>query len=300
LYADRTASNWVWRPWPVDQSQSQTLAPGEILSLRLALNRSAMASPAQTNALWQSLLQVSGSSGTFVQVPISAAYGSGDDQSAPFPYGLWVGEASISEVSCVRFDANAQGEASSAPLPSGGTFPLRLILHASTEGNYRLLSSAVIAATYDANSNIVNRIYTDAAHVPSSATVLTRVSSAAFGRISPVGLSGRGFLNELEGDYIIDYDAPLNPFKHLYHPDHDNLGADGNKLPEGQESFSISNRVQFTWNQVPDPILGATLWRPDETASGIFEHTISNLRHTPVTLRGTFTMRRVSRVGRAE
>jgi len=301
LYADRTATNWVWRAWPTDQSQHWTLTNGQVLSMRLAVNRAAMSPPAQTNALWQSLLQVSGSSGTFIQVALSAAYNSGTDQLAAFPCGLWVGEAYINEVSCVQFDTNTQAEAASPePLPTGGTFPLRLILHAGSDGNCRLLSRAILAAMQDANSNTINRIYTDAAQVPAGATVVARVGSAAFGRIAPVGLSGPGFLNALQGAYTIDYDDPLNPYKHIYHPDHNNLDADGNKLPEGEESFTISNRVQFTWNTVPDPTLGATLWRPDETVSGTYEHEIANLRHIPITLRGSFTLKRVSRVGRAE
>jgi hypothetical protein len=300
LYADRTATNWVWLPWPIDQSQSWSLTNGQLLSLRLAVNRAAMTQPGQTNALWQSLFQVSGDSGTFIQVPLSAAYDNGTDQLAAFPYGLWVGQANINEVNCARFDTNGQAEAATAPLPAGGTFPLRLILHAGSDGNNRLLSSAVIAVLQDANSNTVNRIYTDATNVPSGITVVTRVGSAAFGRIRPVGLSGAGFLNELEGAYTVDYDDPLNPFKHMYHPDHNNLRANGTKLPEGEESFTISNRVHFTWNTLPDPVLGTTLWRPDETITGTYRHEILNLRHAPITLRGNFTMKRVSRVGTAQ
>jgi hypothetical protein len=299
LYADRTATNWVWLPWPIDQSQSWTLTNGQLLSLRLAINRAAMSLPADTNAVWQSLLQVSGS-GMFIQVPLSAAYDSGTDQFAAFPYGLWVGQANINEVSCARFGETAQAEVSTAPLPASGTFPLRLILHIGSDGDNRLLSSAVIAAVQDANSNTVNRIYTDAANVPAGAKGMTRVGSAAFGRIRPVGLSGPGFLVGLEGAYTIDYDDPLNPFKHIYHPDHNNLRADGTKLAEGQESFTISNRVHLTWNTLPDPTLGATLWRPDETVTGTYQHEILNLRHTPITLRGSFALKRVSRVGSAQ
>jgi hypothetical protein len=302
LYADRTATNWIWRAWPVDQSQNWSLTNGQLLSLRLAVNRAAMSPPAQTNALCQSILQVSASTnGTFIQVPLSAAYDSGTDQIAAFPFGLWVGEAYLNAASYVQFDTNLQAEAASPePLPTGGTVPLRLILHAGSDGNCRLLSSAVLAALPDANSNIVNRIYTDAANVPTAATTVARVSSAALGRIPPVGLDGGGFLNELHGTYTVGYNDPLNPFKHVYHPSHDNLDADENLLPEGEESFTVSNRVTLTWNTLPDPTLGATLWRPDEITTGIYEHEIGNLRHTNITLRGAFTLKRVSRVGTAQ
>jgi len=270
------------------------------MTMRLAINRATMPPPAAADYRWQSLLQVSGSSGTFIQVPLSAAYSSGNEQLAPFPYGLWVGEANIREVSCVRFDTNTQAETASAPLPAGGTFPLRLILHAGSDGNYRLLSRAVITTALDGNRNLVNRIYTDDTQMPAGATVVTRIGSAAFGRIPPVGLSGPGFLNVLQGDYTVDYDDPLNPFKHVYQPDHNNLDADGNGLSEGVESFTISNHVTLTWTSVPDPVFGATLWNPAETTTGIYQQEIGNLRHVPIIVRGTFSLKRVSRVGRTE
>jgi hypothetical protein len=301
LYEDRTTSTWAWRAWPTDQSQNYSLAAGESKTWRLAVNRSAMSPPGVSNALWQSLLQVSGSRGSSIQVPVSAAYSSGASYTAPFPYGLWVGEAFIDAVSCVRFDTNTQAEVASEPLPVGTTFPVRLVLHAGSDGNDRLLSSAVIAAMPDAESNLVNQVYTDVANVPADATILARVASAAFGGIPPLGLSGSGFLSELQGSYVIDYNDPLNPFKHLYHPDHNNLSWDNETLlPEGVESFTISNHVSLTWTNLPDPVLGATLWRPDETVHGVYEHEIGNLRHTPITLRGAFTLRRVSRVGIAQ
>lgn len=300
LYADRTASNWVWRAWPTDQSQNWTLTNGQTLSLRLAVNRSAMPAPTQTNSLWQSILRLSGSSGTLVQIPLAADYAGGSDQLSPYPAGLWVGEARLSEASFVQFDTNTQREVATAPLPVNGSFPLRLILHAGTDGSCRLLSRAIVAALTDAGSNTVHHLYADAAGVPATARIVTRISSATFGHTGPVGLTGSGFLNALQGNYVVGHDDPLNPFKHIYHPGHNNLDTDGNPLPEGQESFTISNRVQLTWNAVPDPVFGATLWKPDETVTGTYQHEISNLRHTPIVLRGAFILKRVSRVGRLE
>ena len=36
-------------------------------------------------------------------------------------------------------------------------------------------------------------------------------------------------------DVILDCDDPLNPFKHRYHPDHDNRDEFYDPLPEGDE-----------------------------------------------------------------
>ncbi|HSA11853.1 MAG TPA: hypothetical protein P5205_15945 [Candidatus Paceibacterota bacterium] len=116
LYADRTATNWIWRPWPIDQSQNWSLTNGQLLSLRLAINRSAMSPPAETNALWQSLLRLSADGGAYAHIPLSAACDSGTDQLAAFPYGLWVGQANINEVSCARFSTNSSGEEATVSL----------------------------------------------------------------------------------------------------------------------------------------------------------------------------------------
>ena len=58
------------------------------------------------------------------------------------------------------------------------------------------------------------------------------------------GPFGTGTLN---GVVALDYNHPLNPFKHVYHPDHDNLNErfEQPPLPEGRESFTVTRNVAF-------------------------------------------------------
>lgn len=57
----------------------------------------------------------------------------------------------------------------------------------------------------------------------------TRISSAAFSMPEPV-LSSGSFTDSLRFTISIDYQDPLNPYKHKYHPDHDNLDAQFNPI----------------------------------------------------------------------
>jgi len=296
-----SATNRTWTAWPVEQSQSLVLGADETRELRLGVDRGQLSPPVPTNGTWQSILQIESSCGSFVRVPISARYGQPSERYAAWPYGLWVGEAELSAVSFVAFSEAASGEAATVPCPASDTFPLRLILHAGRDGATRLLSRAILAAEPLPDNNIAYRIYTEEKDVPATAAGVTRISSPAFGLTPPVRLSGGGFGSLLAGTYVIDYDDPVNPFKHVYHPAHDNRRAeDGSVLPEGTESYSISNRVELVWGPPPDGGDSATLWNPDETTTGTYTHVISNLRQVPVTVRGAFTLRRVSRAGTME
>jgi hypothetical protein len=296
-----SVTNRAWTAWPVEQSQSLVLRADETRELRLGVDRGQLQPPVPTNGTWQSILQVESSCGSFVRVSISARYGQPSERYAAWPYGLWVGKAELNAVSFVTFNETAGGEAATDPHPASDTFPLRLILHAGRDGVTRLLSRAILAAETLPDDSVVSRIYADEEDVPSTSEGVTRVSSPAFGLTPPVALSGTGFGTSLAGAYVIGYDDPVNPFKHVYHPAHDNRRAeDGSVLPEGAESYSISNRIELAWGPPPDHGNGATLWNPDETTTGTYTHVISNLRQVPVTVRGAFTLRRVSRVGTME
>ena len=114
----------------------------------------------------------------------------------------------------------------------------------------------------------------------------------------PLMLSGEGFLSEVSGQYVLGYDDPLNPFKHLYHPDHDNKPwGTGTILAEGAESFSITNNVRLVWGTNTTSGNYTALWNPDETVTGTYEQTIGNLRRVPIHLRGEFKLRRIARTG---
>ena len=93
----------------------------------------------------------------------------------------------------------------------------------------------------------------------------------------------------------LDYNDPLNPFKHLYHPDHDNLTSDySTNAPAGTESWSINRTITLafssTTNYPSDPMWGTDL------AGGVYSETVTGLREYPVRCAGYFGLRRVNRV----
>lgn len=301
LYLSDGLTNRQWLSWAAGVARTLTLRTDETLTLRLAVNRTQMAPPSPAGAYWQSLLEIGSSCGSLVRVPVSARYGAPSEELAAWPCGLWVGEAKLRSVSQVTLNSTNGAETATAPLPASDEFPLRLILHAGADGAVRLLSRAIVTAETLPDSNVVCRLYTDEARVPAGAALVTRVSSPAFGLIAPVTLTGAGFGQALGGSYTVGYDDPVNPFKHVYHPDHDNRKADDQTLlPDGAESWSVSNAVALTWGPAAGAGPGAMLWDPRETTTGTYSHAIGNLRRVPVTVEGVFNLQRVSRVGRIE
>ncbi|MBT3193857.1 MAG: hypothetical protein HN341_15035 [Verrucomicrobia bacterium] len=298
---DDSVTNRQWIAWPLDSSETIYLAAGETREMQIALDRSDMEPPATSNAYWQSIVSLESSCGSFVRVPVSARYGEASERYAAWPSGLWVGEANLSDVSAVAFDETAGHELASSPKPASDTFPMRLILHVDTEGRIKLLSRVILTTDTSADGNIVYRLYVDEGSIPDDAESAVRISSAGFGLVPPVQLSGDGFGEWLDGDYHVGYDDPVNPFKHVYHPSHDNRSPeDGALLDEGVESYGISNHVALVWETPAGVEAGASLWNPSETTTGVYTHVISNLRQTPVTVSGVFTLRRVNRVGQIE
>jgi hypothetical protein len=295
------ATNRQWCGWELGVSRTYSLRIGETLTLQLAVDRTRMAPPNPAGAYWQSLLEIGSSCGSLVRVPVSARYGTTSEEFSVWPCGLWVGEAKLRSVSQVSLNPTNGVETATPPQPASDEFPLRLILHAGADGAVRLLSRAIVTAETLADSNVVNRLYTDEARVPAGAALVTRVSSPAFGLIAPVTLTGAGFGQSLGGSFTVGYDDPVHPFKHVYHPDHDNRKADGvTLLPDGVECCSISNTVSLTWSAPAGLGGSAMLWDPRETTTGTYSQAIGNLRRVPLTVEGAFNLQRVSRVGRLE
>jgi hypothetical protein len=92
----------------------------------------------------------------------------------------------------------------------------------------------------------------------------------------------------------IDYDDPQNPFKHGYHPDHDNLDERfEEKLPEGVESLTVTRQIQlqFTAND-PEGLLLAG-WG-DNQLGGLYRETVTGLHRSAIHSSGRFRLYRAS------
>ncbi len=197
------------------------------------------------------------------------------------------------------------------PIPARREFDLRLLVHSDDAGNARLLKevtlmfqegpdettpgSFVLVTNDDRLSEFTGSALRDG--VP----VGTRVSSAAFdfpgttlplsGSVAPGGT--------LTGSIILEPDFPTNPFRHRFHPDHNQLdeqyqefsGASRSRL---FEEFTITRQLTLVLAPA-DPELEPEAG--DSLLVGTYEETISGLHDQDVSVAGTLRLRRLSTVG---
>ncbi len=329
---DAANGQFGWFALP-GQLQKLNMQPGEEWVLRLEVNRPQMADfmpPAVHNGvLYQSLLNVSDDTGVRYLISVSSEglktypasapalgqIGKAGVGTSPDPRaGLWLGGAVIDKVSQPASLASPTN-----PVPVGSPLQFRFLVHVDDSGNARLLRKVLQMFKpgtlkpdpNDPTKNIVDQpgryvLVTDDRLIPnfSGSTlrdgqqVARRISSAAFGFSQPILFSRNGAFGS--GDFTcqvtLDYDDPLNPFKHRYHPDHDNLDERFlNKLPEGVESFTVVRQIelQFT-NQDPENLTVAG-WG-DNQLGGNYRETISGLHNKPIYVSGTFRLTRASTV----
>jgi hypothetical protein len=271
-----------------------------------------------TAGKFQSLLEITDDLGTRWVVPVTAGssletagFEGSQNDSIPSPHtGLWVGEAVLNAVSHV-------GNVTDPVLPrtAGGDFSFRIIIHVDHGGAARLLQRVYLVRkppvlVPDPEEPELNRIaepgrivaFTDEALIPGvigpGEISGRRVSSAAFGFKQPLSLSGGTFgSGTLNGVAAIGFDDPLNPFKHLYHPDHNNLDERfEQKLVEGRESFTVSRSVSFEFTGTDPSGLNPPGWGTSELG-GIYRESIAGLHRDVIRVRGTFRMVRISDAG---
>ena len=106
------------------------------------------------------------------------------------------------------------------------------------------------------------------------------------------------------------HDGPTNPFQHRFHPDHDNLNADFEPIPDPNngsqpgpegEGLNVTRVIQMLF-AASDPGLGGLVnpennlapdWGSD-LVGGTYSEQIRGLHRTPIRIQGTFRLRRVS------
>ena len=317
-YQGGNSTAWIPLTMPLQQAQ---VAPGEQWMLRLAVRRIDMdpsPAPGISAPLYQSVLEISDGAGSRSLVPVTAqglqtftgGKGARIHATATHPYaGLWVGSVSVNKVSQ---PANSDANATSTPVPTGSDFQFRLIVHVDTNGQPRLLQKVIQVWTDGAYTNdsfgikYVDRpgsyrLFTDENLVTNTPPWSRRISSAAFGFTNGILMSTSGSFgsnNSTNSCTVpIQYDDPLNPFKHRYHPDHDNLDERYEQvLGEKAESFTVTRLLSlvFTPNDPLDPVVAG--WGDDQLG-GFYRETISGLNRTPVYVSGTFRLHRVASAG---
>jgi hypothetical protein len=313
-HADYSRTNFSWKPLTAPL-EFVSLAPGQEWNVRLGA-RLAVATAGQPGSIHQGILQVSDDLGARWLVPITAypAEDLPDPARLAFaaepvanPYaGLWVGEAVLNAVSQPARPADPL-----TPRRAGGEFSFRLLVHVDAMGTSHLLQKAYLVRKPpvlqpDPEEPEVTQVVEPARTVVATDEGLIagiigdaeligrRVSSPAFAFKDPMPLTNSVFgEGTLTATISLDYDNPLNPFRHTFHPDHNNLDERfEEKLPEGHESFGVARAIalQFTGT---DPLgLNPPSWGQTEVG-GTYSETITGIHRDAIKVAGTFRLVRI-------
>jgi hypothetical protein len=299
--------------WPVLPAQSSfTVFPDSKTNIRIAARRQAFSSPEH-----RSVLEVRDGAGTRLLIPTSAQLPSpaGQLRQAAVPTvraGLWVGSATINAVS----EAHSANPANVTPTKS--ELNLRVILHVNSSGEARLLKEVTQMwrnGTYQNNPSgdlVVDRpgeyvLLTDDTLIPFFSGAVVRDGDAVGRRISTIAydfpsaatnnylpLSGAFQIGQkLNGTLTLPGDHPTNPFKHKYHPDHDNLNARFDA--PANESFATTRQIEFEFLSTPPAGLPVPDYGFNEMG-GTYRESISGIHKNTIHLRGTFRLSRISQV----
>lgn len=290
-----------------------TIAAGAVVQVRLLPDRTSMSGA--VGARFAALLHVKTTEGVIGQemfIPATAEVAS--------PAGLWIGEAQITQVGSIvrRFQRDAEGnnvtDGDGNPVmiedlttPGGATelpgvsrpYTLRLIVHVDASGQARLLSHVfqgkLAAAPPDEPIGLaLLESQLDAAALDQAMRLA--VAHLPLDTVLPVnGAFAPGGSLAGNGDLVTPHTSPVNPFLHVYHPDHDNLDARFEQtLPPGRESFEIRRQISFGFDQSrPDDLPAA--WG-NTLISGIYQENILGTTQpgSALRVRGPFVLHKVS------
>jgi hypothetical protein len=201
------------------------------------------------------------------------------------------------------------------PTAAAGEFPLRLLLHVDANGRTRLLKEVIQmwqngTTTNNAQGYAVMAtpgrfvLVTDPTRLPqfTGATlrdgipVGRRLSSAAFDFAdNELPLGGNFALNQrLEGSLTVTPNSPTNPFRHKYHPDHDNLNARYDGTADPPEVYTVTREFELRFSPPPTnapPGYGYNL------IDGTYRETLTGLHRTNIVVSGPFRLQRIATTG---
>jgi hypothetical protein len=350
---------------PLTDSVALAVGPEGSREVRLAIERQQMGPiPEDDLSTFQSLLVVGDGSGAEVTVPVRSfainqsldllqptgeaaaatkAVGKASPAAGVRYAGLWVGSV---RVNAVNFPANLP--AREQPVPSGGEMEFRVLVHIDKNGKTRLLQQVTLMSKAGAAGAREIVLVTDDSRLGEFEGVVERGGQVIGQRISstnfphfreanepPYALAARqgtfedgssATTDTLQFRVALDFDDPLNPFLHAFHPDHDNKDAnfvphagtaadiDQDGTPDvrvanltGPESLGIVRDLEFRFSATePGVKRNGPGWLVDRVG-GLYREEIyglyrSDLSRTPVPIRtplivtGTFTLSRLSAV----
>jgi hypothetical protein len=204
---------------------------------------------------------------------------------------------------------------SMTPTPTARDFNLRLLLHVATDGTTRLLKEVVQMwqnGTATNNADGYGVVATPGRYVlVTDDTLLPQFTGATLRDGVPVGrrmstaafdFAGNELVlsgifatnNSVSGSITISPNSPTNPFRHKYHPDHDNLNASYSGTADPPEVYTIQRSFQLQFNPAP---ANAPPGYGYQQIGGTYTETFSGLHRTNIVVSGPFTLQRISTIG---
>lgn len=271
-------STGAYTETPITGSFTVVVPASGRLDLQFGIDRTQMTG--SSSALYASLLRIT-DSGKFsdVLLPVSAQIAS--------PAGLWIGQVDVSTVTSTV--------AGSPGATTTRSFPLRVNIHVDADGVARLLSQAYVGTLAAAGNPLGICTKESALSADKKAEALRLVSSQMPLDRAIAGTGSFAIGQPLAYTVSIPFDDSTNPFVHTYHPDHDNRDARFAPVAAGVESHNLTRHITFTFTSSPPNGTTVTGWGTT-IYGGTYAETIEGLNKAPLTVGGTFTLRRISEI----
>lgn len=213
------------------------------------------------------------------------ALGQASPRPNPEAGGLWIGDVTLDHV-------GALSETNSAPTPTPRPIQFRILLHADREGRVQLLKDVVVARR---NTSVPDPILiSNPALLPTLNLARDAEGAIAGRRYSTIGYDfngteaactgGLGTNHVLGGRIQVSTNAPTNPFRHAFHPDHEN---------HGPRSYAIERQFTMRFAASPNitPAAAADSLQGDYTE----KLTLQGTSPRTVQVEGSITLQRISR-----
>jgi len=291
---------------PLSEPLTVTVKPRSSLGVRLAVRRADMLPATGPDTNYGGVLEIRDSAGVLQKVGVTAKK---DDSNT----GLWVGSVVVDRVSEA---GNPQDSAT--PQPTSSEFTFRLIVHVDRDGNAKLLQQVYVMQVEEpapkqtidfteflpdeppkyvlvTDDNLLDQF--DGVHLRDGEVIGRRISTPVFSFAAPVAMTGNLDTQlALASPLVLDYDDPLNPFVHRFHPDHDNLDERyENMLPEGEESFAVTRNITLQFSSTDPQGLGLPEWGYN-LVGGTYKESFVGLHKRTIRVEGQFQLTRVSKV----
>jgi len=194
----------------------------------------------------------------------------------------------------------------------GSSFALRLLVHVDSSGQARLLKEVIQmwqegTTEPDPDNPGFEReatpgryvLLTDDTLIPDFSGASVRDGQDVGVRISTAGFSFPEQMLDMTGDFggsntlsttiSIAPDFPINPYRHKFHPDHDNLSPLGDPV---DEAYAITRDIELAFSATP-PLGGPVPEYGFDETGGVYREELTGLHANPIHVEGVFFLQRI-------